>query len=150
MAGQEFEAELIRDDDSGGVGVKVPIDVVMALGGKGRIKVKCTIDEHPYRGSIHPYGGVHYMGVIKEIREAIGKKPGDKVRIAMDFDIEPRTVEVPDDLKIALVKDEMAKTMFEKLSYSHKKEYVNWINKSKKVETRERRIAKTLEMLDKN
>jgi hypothetical protein len=83
MTAQEFEAELIKDEDSGGVGIKIPFDVQEAFGSKSRIKVKCTIDGYPYRGSIHPYGGVHYMGVLKKIRESIGKMPGDTVSIVM-------------------------------------------------------------------
>lgn len=147
MTAQEFEAEIIKDEDSGGAGVVVPPDVVKALGGKGRIKIKCTIDGRPYRGSINPYGGVHFLGVLKSIRETIGKKPGDTIHIAMEADTEPRTVELPEDLRSALDKDDNLKAGFDKLSYSHKKEYVDWVNDAKKAETRERRITKMLEML---
>ncbi len=147
MTRHEFEAELIKDEDSGGVGIKIPFNVQEAFGSRSRIKVKCTIDGHPYRGSIHPYGGVHYMGVIKAIREAIGKKPGDTVRIVMEADTGPRVVEVPDDLKRALDKNETARAGFERCSYTHKKEYADWVNGAKKPETRERRVKKTLEML---
>lgn len=147
MALQEFEAELIIDEDSGGAGIIVPPAIVAELGGKGRIKVRCTIDGQPYRGSIHPYGGVHYLGVLKSIRESIGKRPGDKVQIIMEVDTQPRTVEIPGDLQAALDKEEAAKALFDKLSYSHKKEYVDWVRGANKAETREKRIAKTLEML---
>lgn len=74
MAVQEFEAELINDEESGGAGIIVPPAIVAALGGKGRIKVRCTIDGRPYRGSIHPYGGIHYLGVLKSIRESLQDK----------------------------------------------------------------------------
>ncbi len=87
------------------------------------------------------------MGVIKEIRDAIGKKPGDKVSVVMEVDAEPRVVGVPDGLKRALEKDDAARAAFEKLSYTHKKEYAIWINEAKKPETKEKRIVKTLEML---
>lgn len=147
MAVQEFEAVLIQDKESGGAGVVVPPEVVKALGGKGPIKVKCTIEGQPYRGSIHPYGGVHFLGVLKSIREAAGKRAGDTIHIAMEADTEPRTVELPEDLRSALEKDDVVKARFDMLSYSHKKEYVDWVNDAKKAETRERRMTKMLEML---
>jgi uncharacterized protein YdeI (YjbR/CyaY-like superfamily) len=40
-----------------------------------------------------------------------------------------------------------ARTTFEGFSYSHKKEYVEWLNEAKRAETREKRLATTLEML---
>jgi hypothetical protein len=147
MTGKTFEATLIKDDDSGGAGVKIPFDVQEAFGKKGRVPVKCTIDGYPYRGSIVPYGGTHYIGVVKKIRDAIGKTYGDTVDIVMELDEEPRVVDVPEDFARALAGNEAAKKAFDKLSYSHKREYVEWINEAKKEETRKRRIAKAVEKL---
>ncbi|HEY3272874.1 MAG TPA: YdeI/OmpD-associated family protein [Methanocella sp.] len=147
MTGKTFEATLIMDDDSGGAGIKIPFDVQEVFGKKGRVPVRCTIDGYPYRGSIFPYGGTYYIGVVKKIRDAIGKTYGDKVSIVMEVDEEPRTVQVPDDLARALTSSKKAKAAFEKLSYSHRREYVQWIDEAKKDETRQRRIAKMMEKL---
>jgi len=59
-------------------------------------------------------------------------------------------VEVSSELKIALSRDKEAKAAFDKLPPSHQKEYVTWINDAKKEETRQRRVAQTLEMLKKD
>jgi hypothetical protein len=147
MTGKTFDATLIKDDDSGGAGVKIPFDVLEAFGKKGRLAVKCTIDGQPYRGSIVPYGGTHYIGVVKKIRDAIGKTYGDTVHIVMELDEEPRVVEVPQDFARVLAGNEAAKKTFEKMSYSHKREYVEWINQAKKDKTRQQRIAKAVEKL---
>lgn len=147
MTARTFEATLVKAGDTGGAGVVIPFDVQATFGKKGRVPVKCTIDGHPYRGSLFPYGGTYFLGVLKQIRESIGKTYGDTVRIEMELDDVPRTVEVPDDLALALAGNEAAKTAFGKLSYSHKREYVQWINEAKKDETRQRRIAKTIEKL---
>jgi uncharacterized protein YdeI (YjbR/CyaY-like superfamily) len=50
-------------------------------------------------------------------------------------------------LKRAFKSEKEAKAAFEKLSYTHKREYVMWIEEAKKEETRQRRIAKAIEML---
>ncbi|OPY25799.1 MAG: hypothetical protein A4E28_02937 [Methanocella sp. PtaU1.Bin125] len=147
MTGRTFEAVLIKDDKTNGASVKIPFDVPEAFGRKGRVPVKCTIDGHPYRGSIFPYGGVYYLGVVKKVRDAIGKTFGDTVRVVLEPDEEPRTVAVPSDFAGALAGNKKARHAFEKLSYSHKREYVQWIEEVKKEETRQRRIAKTVEKL---
>ncbi|MFC0212512.1 YdeI/OmpD-associated family protein [Paenibacillus chartarius] len=60
----------------------------------------------------------------------------------------PRFVEVPDDFQAALDRSPAAKSLFEAIAYTHKKEYVSWITDAKKAETRESRIAKSIEMLE--
>jgi hypothetical protein len=150
MAGQTFEAKLIKDNDTNGAGIKITFDVQGAFGKKGRVPVQVTIDGHQFRGSIFPYGGIYYLGVRKEIRDAIGKTYGDTVRIVMEADDEPLAVKVPEDFAHALAGNEKAGQDFEKLSYSHKREYVEWIEDAKKEETRQRRIAKAIEKLTGN
>jgi uncharacterized protein YdeI (YjbR/CyaY-like superfamily) len=66
---------------------------------------------------------------------------------ALDRDTEPRTVETPPDLATALKRAPAAARVFDKLSNSHRKEYVQWIEEAKKPETRARRLEKTIEML---
>jgi len=56
---------------------------------------------------------------------------------------------VPDDLRSALKKNRKALATFENFSYSHKKEYVEWITEAKRHETRQCRLATTLEWLAK-
>jgi bacteriocin resistance YdeI/OmpD-like protein len=75
--------------------------------------------------------------------------PVAKVREILDY-IDPvkRTVRVPDDLQSALNGDKKAAGIFEKLAFSHRKEYVEWIVTAKKEETRKARINGTLEKLN--
>jgi len=54
---------------------------------------------------------------------------------------------IPTDLTKALSKNKAAKTAFEKFSYSHKKEYVEWIDEAKTEPTRNKRLATTVEWL---
>jgi uncharacterized protein YdeI (YjbR/CyaY-like superfamily) len=54
---------------------------------------------------------------------------------------------VPADLKAALAKDAKARKTFENFSYSHKKEYVDWIMDAKRDETRTKRLKTTIQWL---
>jgi len=85
--------------------------------------------------------------VNESIREAIGVSKGDQVQVVLERDTAPRMVEVPADFKQTLSKHNKQQQTFDKLSYSYKKEYVEWIVSAKRDETRVRRIDKALEML---
>jgi hypothetical protein len=58
-----------------------------------------------------------------------------------------RVIEVPADLKKALAKNKKALATFENFAFTHRKEYVQWVTGAKKQETRDRRIAKAVEMI---
>jgi uncharacterized protein YdeI (YjbR/CyaY-like superfamily) len=63
----------------------------------------------------------------------------------LELDTEPREVDVPADLEAAL--DGEAKAAFERMSYTHRKEYADWIEEAKRPETRARRVGKAVEMI---
>ncbi|WP_409342159.1 YdeI/OmpD-associated family protein [Paenibacillus sp. MBLB4367] len=147
MSRQRFEVKLFQDEDSSGIGLAVPFDVRAAFGTSGQIKVRGTINGHPFRSSIHPYGGIHYMGINKAMRETMGVSAGDVVAVEMERDDEPRKVELPEELRHALSLNEAAKDAYERLSYTNQKEYAVWVASAKKQETRDNRIRKALERL---
>jgi uncharacterized protein YdeI (YjbR/CyaY-like superfamily) len=67
--------------------------------------------------------------------------------VNVELDTEPREVSVPSDLAAELERDAKARDFFETLSYSQRKWYVLPIEQAKTDETRQRRIAKAIEML---
>jgi hypothetical protein len=140
---------VIQNAGGGGAFVEIPFDVEAVFGSK-RPKVKALIEGVPYRGLLVRMGGPNHMLIIlKGIREQIGKTFGDEIKVSVEADVEERVVTVPAELKRIFKSDKAAKSTFEKLSYTHQKEYVKWIEDAKKAETRQSRIAKTLEMLKK-
>jgi len=145
---QQFSAPIVFGD-GGGAWVEIPAKVIEAFGGgKGRIPVKATFDGEPYRGSLVRMGGdCHRLGILKDLRAKIGKGEGDTVKVVLELDTEERKVEVPEDFQKALNKNKTAKAVFEKFAFSHKKEYVRWIEEAKKAETRTARIEKAIEMI---
>jgi hypothetical protein len=143
---QTFTAT-IQNAGGGGAFVEVPFDVEAVFGSK-KPKVKAMIEGIPYRGILTRMGtDYHMLIILKGIREQIGKTFGDEVSITVEPDTEPRVIEVPADLKKAFKTEKQAKVFFEKLSYTHQREYVMWVNEAKREETRQNRIAKTIEML---
>jgi len=58
-----------------------------------------------------------------------------------------RELEIPSELTAALKKNKKALATFEEFSYSHKKEYVDWINEAKREETKAQRLATTVAWL---
>jgi uncharacterized protein YdeI (YjbR/CyaY-like superfamily) len=91
--------------------------------------------------------GWHNATGPKQIQQAAGIRIGDRVRVRIEPDTAPREVEVPDDLAQALRKDREASQAFEGLSYTHRKEYAQWVQDAKKPETRQRRVEQTIELL---
>ena len=65
----------------------------------------------------------------------------------MNKDDEPRSIATPPDLLKALNARKSVKALWDKLSYTHRKEYIGAIEDAKKPETRARRIAKAVEMI---
>ncbi len=74
-----------------------------------------------------------------------GVKLPPKPRVAAKEDLV-----FPEKFEMALNKNKKAKAAFEKMSYSHQKEYVQYINEAKREETRESRISKSIEKLAEN
>jgi hypothetical protein len=149
MAAYSFDAVLIRPE---GVGtwtfVDVPPQVSAEFGAKGQTRVKGTINGVPFRSTAMPHGdGRHYVVINKAVRDEAGVTAGDKAAVMLELDTEARVVEIPPDLAQALENNTAAKAAFEKLSYSHKKEFGDWISAAKQAETRARRIEKSQEML---
>jgi len=87
MKTYEFDAIIQKVDDQDAAYVAVPFDIKVEFG-VGRLKVHATFDGAPYDGSIvnmgvkNDDGSICYIiGVRKDIRAAIGKQPGDVVRV---------------------------------------------------------------------
>jgi len=149
MSKQQTFRAVIQDPGGGGAFVEVPFDVEREYGSK-KPRVKAMIEGVAYRGTLVRMGtDCHLLIILKGIREQIGKTFGDEIQITLEPDTEPRVVEIPKDLMTELKKDREAQAFFGKLSYTHQKEYVTWINEAKKEETRQNRIHKTIGMLKK-
>src|SRR6185295_15570652 len=115
------------------------------FGTRARVPVRGTINGFAFRSSIFPTGdGRHYMVVNKEVRAGANVKGGDTVSVQMERDDAPRTITPPAELARALKANKAARAAWEKLSYTHQKEYASAVEEAKRPETRARRIEKTI------
>jgi hypothetical protein len=144
MTIHRFETVLQAEDS--GVFFEVPLDVP-AVFGKARAPVRGTINGHPFRSTVAVYGGRSYLPVKKALREAAGVAAGDAVVIELEADEQPRTVDPPPDLAAALAADPGARAAFEGLSFTHQREYAEWVAEAKREATRRRRVDQAVEML---
>ena len=126
--------------------VVVPLDV-RALWGEARPPVRGTVNGVPFRSRLAVYGGETMLGLTNAFRASAGIAEGDEVEVVIERDDEPREVEVPPALQARLDADEIARAAFEKLSFTHRREYANWIAEAKQEKTRSRRTERALEML---
>ncbi|MGA9588036.1 MAG: YdeI/OmpD-associated family protein [Terracidiphilus sp.] len=148
MKEYKFSAKIEPTNDGHGF-VFFPFGTQEEFGTRGQLRVQATFDGVPYAGALVKYGAPqHMLPVVKTILEQIGKGPGDTVEVVIKRDDSVRTVEVPPELA-NLMKKEGAVAAFEKLSYTHRKEYCRWITEAKKEETRQARVAKAVAMLKK-
>jgi len=137
----------IEQSDKTATGIRVPDEVVASLGAGKRPPVRITINGHTYRSSVAVMGGVFMVGVSAENRAASGVAGGDVVDVDIELDTAPREVTVPGDLAAALDADPDARRTFDGLSYSNRLWHVLQIDGAKTAETRERRIAKSVQAL---
>ena len=142
----QFTAKL--EPVGGGAIFTLPFKESAKFDTRGIVPVVGTLNGYPFRSSIFPTGdGTHYMAVNKQVREGAGIKVGDRVKVSLERDTAPRTVAVPPDFDRALAKSKTVKARFDKLSYTHRKEYVQWIEGAKRPETRARRIEQAISRL---
>jgi Bacteriocin-protection, YdeI or OmpD-Associated/Domain of unknown function (DUF1905) len=138
-----FRAEL-KVEEKTATYVVVPLDVPSVFG-RERPPVRGTVNGTPLRSTIAKYGDEYFVPIKRALREAAGAAAGDTVEMELELDTKPRIVRLPKDFAVAL--DDEARASFDRMSYSHRKEYVDWIKEAKREETRSRRIAKVVELI---
>ena len=125
--------------------IRMPFDVKEVFG-KGRVPVNLTVNGYTYRTTICHMGDVWGVPLRKEHRENAKVGFGDVVQISVEADTAARVVDVPSGLK-KFLRSQKVWELFDKLAYTHKKEFVQWVTEAKKEETRDARKHKMVEML---
>jgi len=139
-----FQATIVRD----GSMCIIPLDFdPKAVFGRVRAPVKVTLNGYTYRSTIAAMGGPACIPLRKSHREAAGLVGGEAIEVRLDLDTDKREVTLPADLKRALKTIPRGIDRWRALSYTHQREHVEAIEGAKKPETRSRRVANAIKMI---
>jgi hypothetical protein len=143
---REFKVKLNGDESrtDASASFTLPFDT-RDVWGKAKVPVKVTINGYTWRSTVGNRGGIQYIVVNADARLHAGVKAGDTVTIVLEPDAEKRDIEIPVQLRRALGAKLTEK--LNRLSFSHKKEFVVWYAEAKKEDTRARRVEKMKAML---
>jgi hypothetical protein len=128
-------------------GIRIPDEIVEALGAGRKPPIRVTINGYTYRSTVAVMGGDYMVGVNADNRAGAGVAGGDEVDVDIELDKAPREVSVPADLAAALDAVPAARRTFDALSYSNKSWHTLQVEGAKTEETRQRRIARSIEIL---
>jgi hypothetical protein len=141
-----FQTTILQGDKTA-TGIRIPDEVVEALGAGKRPPIRVTINGFTYRSTVAVMGGAYMVGVSAENRAGAAVAGGDEVDVDIELDTAPREVTVPADFAEALNAEPAARRTFDGLSNSNKGWHVLQIVGAKTDETRQRRIGKSIEAL---
>ncbi|UEQ75266.1 YdeI/OmpD-associated family protein [Chryseobacterium arthrosphaerae] len=145
----EFKAVIKQNGTMNAAFVEFPFSTEELFNKKGQVKIKAIFDgKVKYSGSLAKMkSDCHILRLTQEIRRQLGKTFGDEVSVSLVEDQEERVVDIADDIAAVFDENPEARIIFDKMSYTHKKEYIRWIEEAKKPETRENRKIKMIQMI---
>jgi len=128
-------------------GIRIPDEIVEGLGAGKRPPVRVTINGYTYRSTVAVMGGDYMVGVNADNRAGAGVAGGDQVDVDIELDTAPREVAVPADFAAALDASPTRAAHSTSLSNSNKGWHTGQIEGAKTDETRQRRIARSIDAL---
>lgn len=142
-----FKAQLLsRPKDT--IAVKIPTTISKEFSSLGITKTKAegVINNHPFRSPMEAdKHGDYWLQINRAMLKVSDAKIGDTVKLTI-LGPEP-DLEVPTDLQDAFRNSKKAQKVWNELTSIGQRDWVRWINLSKKPETRTKRIRRTIEQL---
>ncbi len=127
-------------------GIEVPEQNMNQLGSSKKPAVNVDLSGYKYQSTVAVMGGKFMIPLSAAHRAASKLKGGDAITVTLELDLEPRGVELPEDLAAAL-EASGTRTTFDDAAPSKRKEFVRQVLEAKTQETRARRIEKVVAQL---
>jgi hypothetical protein len=121
--------------------IELPKAVDAALGGRWPRPVRGTVAGAPFRGTAARGEGVVRVPLNRALLETAGVARGDRVKVSLELDPEPRPVEIPPELAEVFESDPDLGDRFHRMPPSHRRAWAAHVAEAKRPETRARRAA---------
>lgn len=146
---QRFKATLEKLDPAlGWTVVRVPFDPAKVWDTMIRLRVKGSIEGHPFRTSLFPYThGGFFLLVNRAMQVASGATLGSVAHFELAPDLAPRPAELPDELATLLDDEPGLRNWYESLTEYTRREIGKWVNGVKSDQARLRRAEQMAERL---
>jgi len=142
----KFASKLVQVERGGYFFVDVPARISHAIGKRGPIPVSALVNGRAeFTASLSPAGGGRHLLRINARNQEIAEvKVGDSVRVQITVHSRPLKVDIPADLRTALLSEGVLEA-FQGFAAGKQSHIIDWIDRAARAETRERRIRLTLE-----
>jgi Bacteriocin-protection, YdeI or OmpD-Associated/Domain of unknown function (DUF1905) len=127
-------------------GIEVPEQNMTELGTSKKPAVNVNLSGYKYQSTVAVMGGKFMIPLSAAHRSASKLKADDAITVTLELDLEPRSVELPQDLAVALEASGL-RAAFDSAAPSKRKEFVRQVLDAKTEETRARRIEKVVDQL---
>jgi hypothetical protein len=121
--------------------LRLPDDASGKLPSRGQVAVKGTMNGHAFQTVLEPDGRRgHWLKFDKKLRQALAVSEGDTVAIEVEPTKDWPEPEMPEDLQTALADAPDISDLWKSITPMARWEWVRWINATKNLQTRERRV----------
>ena len=127
-------------------GIEVPPELIDQLDSGKSPAVVVNVNGYEYRNTVGVRSGTFLISLSAAVRKATGLKGGDPIAVTITLAEGPRPVDMSEDFGSALDANPEARTFFDGLSNSLQRYHCDNINGAKTDETRQRRIAKAVDL----
>ena len=129
--------------------VDIPKRVSRGFQRKGYIPVRGTLNKHPFQATLVPVRNGNYRLFINgKMRKEAKVEVGDEIKIELKFDAQPRTVPMNPPFEQTLEQNPRARSEFERLTPSRRKDILLYMNALKKPESLQKVIDRVMKSLD--
>ena len=143
---RSFQAR-IEGTEKSRVYLVLPFDPEKVWGRKGRYHVRGTINGNTVRGALEQFGRGYFLPLGPAYRRGVGLHPGDRVSVVLVPE-GPLSEALAPDIKAALQAEPEAAIFFDGLASFYRKNYLRWIDATKRSpEARAQRIAQLVELM---